>query len=73
MPQHHVMDHTGHTTIDFDAANAEMLADAQKRFEELIGNGYTAAKRTGPGELEQVRTFDPSIDETVFTPRLVGG
>jgi hypothetical protein len=35
--------------------------------------GFTAAVRTGPGQVSQIRSFDPGAEETVFFPRLVGG
>jgi hypothetical protein len=40
---------------------------------ELTGAGFTAAVRTGPGEQRVIRSFDPTAEETLFYPRLVGG
>ncbi|WGD49200.1 hypothetical protein QA641_26600 [Bradyrhizobium sp. CB1650] len=68
-----VMDHTGDTRHEFDPENAEALARAERRFRELTGLGFTAAVRTAPGEVTRVRSFDPTAQETVFYPRLVGG
>lgn len=68
-----VMDHTGDTRHEFDPADAQALAEAEKRFKELTGAGFTAAERTGAGASKLVRTFDPAAVETVFIPRLVGG
>ncbi|MGY4459642.1 hypothetical protein ACVWYI_003602 [Bradyrhizobium sp. LB13.1] len=42
-------------------------------FRELTGAGFTAALRTGPGEVTRIRSFDPAVQETLFYPRLVGG
>jgi hypothetical protein len=67
------MDHTGDTRHHFDAADQAALAEAEKRFTALTGAGFTAAKRTGCGTSELVRTFDPSVEETLFIPRLVAG
>jgi hypothetical protein len=39
----------------------------------LIGAGFTAAVRTGPGEQRVIRSFDPTAEETLFYPRLIGG
>jgi hypothetical protein len=39
----------------------------------LTGAGFTAALRTGPGEVTRIRSFDPTVQETLFYPRLVGG
>lgn len=73
MATHIVMDITGDTRHQFDTANSEALAEAEKRFKELTGVGFTAAKRTTGGESELIRSFDPTIEETLFFPRLQGG
>ena len=48
-----VMDHTGHTRHCFDPNDAQGLANAEKRFIQLTGLGFTAAVRKGPGENHQ--------------------
>jgi hypothetical protein len=68
-----VMDHTGDTRHLFDATDENALSVAEGRFKELTRVGYTAAVRTAPGKAEVVRTFDPTAEETLFFPRLVGG
>jgi len=68
-----VMDHTGDTRHSFNPDDVQALAKAEKRFNELTGMGFTAAVRTGPGEVSKIASFDPSAEETLFFPRLVGG
>jgi hypothetical protein len=68
-----VMDQMGDTRHEFDPRNAEAVARAEHRFRELTGAGFTAAVRTGSGEVSQIRSFDPTVQETLFFPRLVGG
>jgi hypothetical protein len=68
-----VMDHTGDTRHYFDANDAQALAKAEEQFKKLTGDGFTAAVRTATGEVSQIRTFDPTAEETLFFPRLVGG
>lgn len=68
-----IMDRSGDTRHQFDAADATAVAEAERRFSELIGAGFIAARRTGNGTSELVRRFDPTARETVFVPRLVGG
>ena len=68
-----VMDRTGDTRHNFDPKNAKALSEAEERFKELTGAGFTAAVRTASGEAAVIRTFDPTAEETVFFPRLVGG
>ena len=73
MPTQIVMDYKGDTRHYFDVNDPESLAKAEKRFEELTGQGFTAAVRRGPGEVIKVSFFAPDAEETVFFPRLIGG
>jgi hypothetical protein len=68
-----VMDHTGDTRHIFDATDGDAVSKAEGRFKTLTQVGYTAAVRTAPGEVELARTFDPTAEETLFFPRLIGG
>jgi hypothetical protein len=68
-----VMDRTGDTRHCFDANDLQALAKAEERFKELARVGFTAAARTANGDVSVVRSFDPTAEETVFYPRLVGG
>jgi hypothetical protein len=68
-----VMDHTGDTRHFFNAGDAHALAEAEERFKKLTGLGFTAAVRTGSGEVARLNKFDPTAEETLFFPRLVGG
>jgi hypothetical protein len=44
-----VMDHTGDTRHQFDPADAAAVVEAEARFKELTGAGFTAAKRLDAG------------------------
>ena len=68
-----VMDRTGDSRHHFNSHDAKEIAKAEQRFYELTKVGFTAAVRTGPGQVSQIRSFDPNAEETVFFPRLVGG
>ncbi|UQR64933.1 hypothetical protein LRP30_06530 [Bradyrhizobium sp. C-145] len=68
-----VMDHSGDSRHFFDDSSADALAEAERLFLEYIGKGYTAAVRTGPGEVTKITAFEPTAEETLFFPRLVGG
>jgi hypothetical protein len=68
-----VMDHTGDTRHSFNPDDVQALAKAEERFKELTGMGFTAAIRRGSGEVSKIRSFDPTAEETLFFPRLVGG
>lgn len=73
MPVQIVMDRTGDTRHTFDAGDRAAVEEAEKRFIELTGAGFTAAVRSGPGEQRIIRKFDADAEETLFHPRLVGG
>jgi hypothetical protein len=68
-----VMDSTGDSRHRFDPNNAQELANAEQRFYDLTAAGFTAAVRTGPGQVSGIHSFDPGAEETVFFPRLIGG
>jgi hypothetical protein len=68
-----VMNHSGDTRHIFDAKDAKALLEAERRFKELTGAGFTAAIRTASGEPAVTHKFDPTAEETLFFPRLVGG
>jgi urease beta subunit len=53
-----VMGHTGDTRHFFDADDAAALTKAEARFKRLTGQGFTAAVRTGPGEVIKVTSFN---------------
>jgi hypothetical protein len=43
-----VMDATGDIRRRFDAGDQAAATEAERRFVELTGTGFTATKRTGP-------------------------
>jgi len=68
-----VMDHNGDTRHWFDQGDSESLLRAEERFRHLSGLGYTAAVRSASGDPTIVHDFDPTAEETLFFPRLIGG
>ncbi len=75
MRKHHLMDHSGHKTIEFDPAKTADLDAAVARFNALREQGHTAATRnTGETEYQApVKDFKDTKDETLFIPQLIGG
>jgi hypothetical protein len=73
MPRQIVMDRTGDTRHEFDLTDTRAIAQAEERFKELTGLGFTAAERTGQGQSVLTRSFNPNAEETIFVPRLQGG
>ncbi|MGY4286444.1 hypothetical protein ACVWXO_005664 [Bradyrhizobium sp. LM2.7] len=68
-----VMDHAGDSRHFFEQTDLKGLAEAERRFKQLINQGFTAATRKAGSDLRITRSFDPTADETLFYPRLVGG
>ena len=68
-----IMDLNGDTRHNFDANDARALLKAERRFKALTGTGFTAATRNALGDPVVTRAFDPTAEETLFFPRLVGG
>ena len=74
MAKHDIMDHTGHTTVEFDKADPAALKEAQERFDKLVAEHHTAATRkAGEKDYTVVKAFDPTADETIFTLPRRGG
>lgn len=69
----HVMDQTGHSTVEFDKANPVDLASAENMFNEFVSKGYAPAVKGEDGNHTLTRTFDPTAEETLFQPQLKGG
>jgi hypothetical protein len=68
-----VMDHSGDSRHQFDPNDSEAVAKAEERFRALTADGFIAAERTSAGETRRVKSFDPTSEEVLFFPRLVGG
>ena len=67
-----VMDHTGDSRYHFNA-DTKALSEAEERFRTLTSVGFTAAVRDAGGNATVTRSFNPTAEETLFYPRLVGG
>jgi len=67
----HVMDHTGHSTIEFDKTQTK---EAMEKFTELLNSGHTAAIRNeGQRDYTVSRRLQQPADEVLFVPHLKGG
>lgn len=74
MAVHIVMDRSGDTRHEFDAADTKALSLAEARFTELTGKGFRAValgKDGGTGKV--MGKFDPQVEQTLFIPQLQGG
>ena len=71
MLKFHVMDHSGHSTIEF---TSEQKAEAQAKFDELLAEKkIVGTRKTGEQDYKAVKAFSELQDEAVFTPARQGG
>ena len=74
MRKHYLMDHTGHSTVEFDETSKTDLATALERFNQLTSTGHAAATRkAGERDYKVVKDFKDTQDETLFVPAMKGG
>ena len=69
-----IMDESGHRQVNWSMSNSKEIAAAQKTFDRLVKHGYAAfgaEKRSDPKHA--ITTFDPTMEELVMVPRIVGG
>jgi hypothetical protein len=59
----------GDTRHDFDVDDLAAVAQAEQRFLELTGKGFTAATKAETGEATIIRLFGPAAEQTVFFHR----
>jgi len=69
-----IMDASGHKQLKWDTGTPAEIAAAQATFDRLLKNGYSAfgaKEKTAPKQV--LKTFDPTMEEVVLVPRIVGG
>ena len=67
----HIMDHTGHTTIDFDETQH---VEAMEKFQALLGEKkIVGTRKLGETDYTKVKNFEELQDESIFTPARQGG
>ncbi|MES2756675.1 MAG: hypothetical protein V4693_04810 [Pseudomonadota bacterium] len=69
-----IMDDSGHRQMTWSMSNAKEIAAAQKTFDRLAKQGYAAFGATRRTDAKRAITaFDPTLEEVVMVPRIVGG
>lgn len=75
-----IMDRTGHTTVTWDPNDPQSVADAQREFDRLRRDGYSAFRMEAAGESvvvenkgERIDRFDPAAGKVLMIPQRVGG
>jgi len=69
-----VMDHTGHSVVEFDKSDAKVMEQAKAVFDKLVADHNRVAQRKA-GETDYVvsKSFDPEKDEALVIRPLQGG
>ena len=69
-----IMDESGHRQLHWNTDDAKQIAVARKTFDRLIQRGHTAFGAGSGEELKRsITAFDPTLEEVVMVPRIVGG
>lgn len=69
-----IMDDTGHRQLNWNMANAKEIAAAQKTFDRLVRQGHAAfGARHSADPKQALASFDPTMEEVIMVPRIVGG
>jgi hypothetical protein len=66
-----IMDYTGHSTIEFNKADAKI---AEEKFYEKLKEGHVAYTRPAPDAVSRrITDFNDVSEETLLRPQLKGG
>lgn len=74
MPKHQIMDpHLGHDEKVWDKSDVVGVKEAEARFQELTGRGFSAIAKGKDGAKDRrLKEHDPEAD-VLFIPQLQGG
>ena len=74
MGRMHLLNHTGHSTLEWDALDQASVDAAIAEFEKQLDSGLFPFKRDAPGGAAQrIDTFDPTAEEILWLSPLQGG
>lgn len=69
-----IMDASGHQRLKWSMGNLDEIAQVRASFERLLTEGYTAFASSNKSAVKHTITvFDPSMEELIMVPRIVGG
>ena len=64
-----VLDHSGHSELEWDSNNEIEIKNMEKKFKEMLGKGYTAFKiDPKTKKSKKITKFDPLAEEITMTP-----
>lgn len=74
MGEMHLLNGTGHSTLEWDLKIPESWIEAEKEFQRLRKEGYTAFQRDhAHAEAQRLDKFEPAAEEIVWLRPLQGG
>ncbi len=68
-----IPDHTGHRAVSWTDGDHRSVREAENLFISLREQRLVPFARSGTDTFEQIRTFDPSVDEVMWVRPLQGG
>lgn len=69
-----IMDRSGHKQLTWDIDRLDEIVEAKETFDNLMKKGYSAFGGNGKEEAKHaLKEFDPTVEEMVLVPRIVGG
>jgi hypothetical protein len=69
-----VMDSSGHKQLKWDRDRPDEIAAMTQLFDRLVGQGYSGfASKKKMEAKHAIRKFDPTMEELVMVPKIVGG
>jgi hypothetical protein len=68
-----IMNRTGHTKVEWSTDLQETVDAANRRFNDLLAQGYTAFTMTDVTTGEKIADFDQEASSILMVPRMVGG
>jgi len=69
-----IMDSSGHKELKWNMDRLEEIAVAKSTFDKLVKEGYSAfGTHTKSEPRHAIKEFDPTMEDVVMVPRIVGG
>ena len=69
-----IMDASGHQQLKWHMDKLDEIADAHALFDRLLLQGYTAfGAPTATQPKRAIKAFDPTMEDLIMVPRIVGG
>jgi hypothetical protein len=69
-----IMDRSGHKQVKWNTDKLDEIAVAKDTFDTLVKEGYSAfGSKTKMEAKHTIKEFDPTMEELVMVPKVVGG